>query len=66
MKKGKTKPEMLNEYDFRRGVRGKHVARYLRGTNIIILEPDVAKLFKDSIAVNRALRALAEIAKDVR
>jgi hypothetical protein len=46
------------EYDFSGGVRGKYAARYRRGTSLIVLDPDVAKQFKDSKAVNRALRSL--------
>ena len=46
------------EYDFSKGVRGKYAARYQRGTNVIVLDPDVAERFKDSKAVNRALRSL--------
>ena len=53
---------MRSEYDFRGGVRGKYAARYAKGTNIVLLEPDVAKLFPDSRAVNEALRALALVA----
>lgn len=48
--------EMLPEYDFSGGVRGKYYERYREGTNLIILEPDVAKAFRDSAAVNAALR----------
>ena len=55
--------EMLPEYDFRGGVRGKYAARYAEGTNIVLLDPDVAAAFPDSAAVNTALRALAEIAR---
>lgn len=65
MKKDKAEahePEMRTEYDFRGGVRGKYAARFARGTNIVILEPDVAERFPDSKAVNDALRALAAIA----
>ena len=65
MKKVKTEvrePEMRAEYDFRGGVRGKYAARFARGTNIVILEPDVAARFPDSKAVNDALRALAAVA----
>ncbi len=51
--------EMLREYDFRKGTRGKYAKRYARGTNIIVLEPGIAKLFPDSKSVNNALRALA-------
>ena len=65
MKKVKTEvrePEMRAEYDFRGGVRGKYAARFARGTNIVILEPDVAARFPDAKAVNDALRALAAVA----
>ncbi len=55
-------PEMQKEYDFRGGVRGKYAARFRRGCIAVVLEPDVAKLFGNADAVNRALRALAEIA----
>ncbi len=48
--------EMRPEYDFSGGVRGKYVQRFREGTNIVILEPDVAAEFKDSAAVNDALR----------
>jgi hypothetical protein len=54
-------PEMLDEYDFSKGVRGKHAARYAQGSNVVVLDPDVAKVFPDSESVNKALRALAEI-----
>jgi hypothetical protein len=65
MKKVKTEvreSDMRAEYDFRGGVRGKYAARFARGTNIVILEPDVAKRFPDSKTVNDALRALATVA----
>jgi hypothetical protein len=53
--------EMRDEYDFSGGVRGKHAARYAKGTNIVVLDPDVAKVFPDSASVNEALRALLPI-----
>jgi hypothetical protein len=52
---------MRAEYDFRGGVRGKYVARYREGTNVVLLEPDVAKVFPNAKAVNRALRALLDV-----
>ena len=58
--------DMRPEYDFTGGVRGKYARRYARGANIVVLDPDVAKLFPDSPSVNRALRALAEIAQKQR
>ena len=48
--------EMRSEYDLRGGVRGKYYDRYQRGTNVVLLEPDVAEFFKDSATVNKALR----------
>jgi hypothetical protein len=54
-------PDILNEYDFSGGVRGKYAERYARGTNVVVLDPDVAKIFSDSESVNQALRALAGI-----
>jgi hypothetical protein len=59
--KGQHDPEMLNEYNFRGGVRGKYAARYAEGSNVVVLDPDVTKVFPDAESVNRALRALAEI-----
>jgi hypothetical protein len=53
--------EMLAEYDFSHGVRGKYARRYGRGTNVVVLEPDVAKAFPNAEAVNSSLRSLAEI-----
>lgn len=64
MRKVKTtvrEPDMRAEYDFRGGVRGKYAARYADGTNVVLLEPDVAAYFPDSRAVNEALRALVAI-----
>ncbi len=51
--------EMLPEYDFSGGERGKYAERYARSVNIVLLDPDVAEVFPDSDAVNRALRGLA-------
>lgn len=53
-------PDMRPEYDFAGGVRGKYAARYREGTNVVLLDPDVASAFKSSKAVNRALRALLD------
>ena len=54
---------MRPEYDFSNGVRGVTAARYAQGTNVVLLEPDVAQLFPDSQAVNEALRTLARLAR---
>jgi hypothetical protein len=59
--KQKSEPTMLKEYDFSKGVRGKYATRYAHGANIVVLEPDVSKYFKDSKSVNNALRALTKI-----
>jgi hypothetical protein len=48
--------EMRPEYDLRGGVRGKYYERYKQGTNVVLLEPDIAKVFRDSATVNEALR----------
>jgi hypothetical protein len=56
--------EMRAEYDFRGGVRGKYAERYASGTNVVLLDPDVAEVFRDQASVNRALRALAGIIRD--
>lgn len=55
---------MREEYDFSGGVRGKHHEAYRKGTNVVLLDRDVAEVFKDSAAVNRALRAIAQVARD--
>lgn len=54
-------PDMLDEYDFSDGVRGKYADRFPKGSNVVVLDPDVARVFTDSESVNQALRALAEI-----
>lgn len=62
MKKADT-GEMRKEYDFSSGVRGKYAKKYAQGSNVVLLDPDVAGLFPDSKAVNDALRALVKIAQ---
>lgn len=49
---------MRGEYNFSRGVRGKYAKRFAQGTNLVLLEPDVAAEFRTAAAVNKALRAL--------
>lgn len=56
-------PEMLDEYDFSGGERGRYAARYAQGTNLVALSPDVAELFPDSESVNAALRGLVKLAR---
>ena len=47
---------MRAEYDFSRGVRGKYANRFPEGTNLVLLDPDVAAQFRSAAAVNKALR----------
>lgn len=56
--------DMGEEYDFSSGVRGKYYQRYKEGTNVVLLDPDVAEVFRDSESVNRALRELINIARN--
>ena len=68
MKKAKKAPadELRPEYsrsDFGALVRGKYVDRLRDRSNVVVLDPDIARLFPDGASVNAALRALAEIAK---
>jgi hypothetical protein len=55
---------MREEYDFSGGVRGQHYQAYRQGTNLVLLEPDVAAIFKDAATVNSALRMLAKLAQE--
>ena len=64
MNQGKEPDTMREEYDFSGGARGKHYQVYRQGTNVVLLEPDVAAIFKDAATVNAALRMLAKIAKE--
>ena len=58
--------EMRPEYDLRGGVRGKYYKQYMEGTNVVLLDPDVAAVFRDSKSVNDALRVLMKAAKQVQ
>jgi len=49
-------PDMLEEYDFSEGVRGKYASRYAEGSNVVVLDPDVAAKFTTQQEVNDALR----------
>jgi hypothetical protein len=48
--------KMRDEYDFKDGIRGKYAKKFAEGTNLVLLEPDVAREFPDSKSVNKALR----------
>ena len=53
------------EYDLRGGVRGKYYQQYMEGTNVVLLDPDVAAVFHDSESVNQALRVLIKAAGQI-
>jgi len=53
---------MRPEYDFSGAVRGKYYRRYLESSNVVVIEPDVHSKFKNSAAVNDALRTLMRAA----
>jgi hypothetical protein len=58
--------ELRPEYDFSKmagGIRGKYVERYRAGTNLVLLEPDIAQAFPTDASVNEALRLLLQIAQ---
>jgi hypothetical protein len=65
MRKDKS-DEMRPEYrreDLGKGIRGKHLEEYKAGTNLVLLSPDVAKVFTSEDLVNEALRHLIEVAQ---
>jgi hypothetical protein len=71
MKKVKTNEEddLRPEYDFSQlkgGMRGKYLERYRKGTNLVLLDPDVAAAFPDAKAVNDALRELLQEKRNSR
>jgi hypothetical protein len=63
MRRMRKDPDMLEEYDFSKGIQGKYAKKYAEGTNVVVIEPDVAKYFPDHESVNKALRSLTEIIK---
>ena len=62
-KSSSSDPDMRDEYDFSGAVRGKYAERFAEGSNVVVLDPDVAEVFSDGAAVNEALRVLAKSAK---
>ena len=54
---------LLPEYDFSRGTRGKFARQFARGTNIIVLDPDLARHFPTARKVNQSLRSLLPASK---
>lgn len=68
-KRSRSQDELLPEYDFasmKGGVRGKYVARLRKGSNIVVLEPEIAAAFPSEAAVNEALRGVLNTTKAVR
>jgi hypothetical protein len=60
-RKARNSDRMRPEYDFSKGVRGKHATRYASGTNVVVLAPDVASRFRTADDVNETLRAVARL-----
>ncbi|MGB7555447.1 MAG: hypothetical protein WBM04_13825 [Candidatus Korobacteraceae bacterium] len=59
--KTQSSDHMRPEYDFGKGVRGKHAARYAAGSNVVVLAPDVASQFQTADDVNETLRVVAKL-----
>jgi hypothetical protein len=66
MKTMKNDPDMLENYDFSNGIRGKYASKYKEGTNIVVLDPELIEYFPDSASVNEVLKSLAELMKKYR
>ena len=54
--------DMRPEYSLRGGTRGRFYKQYMEGTNVVVLDPDVAAVFRDSESVNDALRVIIKAA----
>jgi hypothetical protein len=65
-KPSRDKNTLRAEYDFSKGVRGKHAAKYAEGTNVVVLEPDVARDFRTAEEVNETLRAVSKMLQQHR
>jgi hypothetical protein len=64
--RAKKNPKLKNDrlrssYDFSKGVRGKHAEQYAAGTNVVVIDPDVAAEFPTTEEVNETLRAVAQL-----
>jgi len=66
MKTMQDDPDMLEEYDFTDGERGKYAERYANGTNVVVIDPDLAQFFPDNESVNEALRNIVKIIRRQR
>ena len=60
-RRSEEKDTLRPEYDFSKGVRGKHATKYAAGTNVVVLEPDVARDFRTAKEVNETLRAVSKM-----
>jgi hypothetical protein len=68
-KKKQTVDELRPEYDFdySKAVQGKYYQRLIdEGSNVVVLEPDIAKAFRDSVSVNKALRSLLDLTRSTK
>ena len=65
-KRKKDSDTMRANYDFSKGVRGKHAAQYAAGTNVVVIEPDVAAEFPTARDVNETLRTVAKLLQQRR
>ena len=63
MKKMPKDPDLLEEYDFSQGVQGKYADRFREGSNVVLLERDIAEAFPSDEAVNTALRLVMQLQK---
>jgi hypothetical protein len=61
----KSDEDMLEEYDFSQGVRGKYAERYAEGSNVVVLPPDLARAFPTAESVHAALRGLLALAQKI-
>ena len=63
MKRMQKDPDLLEEYDFSKGVQGKYADRFREGTNLVLLDQDIAEAFPSDEAVNTALRLVIQLKK---
>jgi hypothetical protein len=61
--KNRSTPKVQKEYDFSKGVRGKYHKRFTEGSNVVVIEAELSRIFPDSRSVNQALRSLVSIAR---
>ena len=60
----KENESMQDEYDFSNSQKGEYATRYQKGSNVVVLDPDVAKVFNNREFVNSSLRALVQVLED--